>query len=311
MQLEILVRDEGKTAFAVIGVGDAVCLAGFVLPNTVPVKLRRKRAHVRPRPARASGFLDKRIDPDARRGEPKRLAAHLALVRAVPDIGSVREPAEILRHGLGALEREYLAVVGMPRAAAEKIVVDVGRVVRVINMRRGDLGASRKRHGAPVPVRHHVAYLHAAAVADHKVRARPVMVPGRFDRIPRRTAENEFRAASVKLEVFKPVDHDGIAEAAVDAGREQNFRRTDALRLAHCRRNCRAVVVVRHRKAEILRFENDASVRPRRGDGDFTSACRIGTKRRRSVVLAERNRIHRGKCAAGKTRRTQHHQHVL
>ena len=227
----------------------------------------------------------------------------------MPYVGPTHEPAEILRHRLGALEREYLAVVGMPRAAAEKIVVDVGRVVRVINMRRGDLGASRKRHGAPVPVRHHVAYLHAAAVADHKVRARPVMVPGRFDRIPRRTAENEFRAASVKLEVFKPVDHDGIAEAAVDAGREQNFRRTGALRLAQRRRDCRAVVVVRHRKAEILRFENDASVRPRRGDGDFTGACRIGTKRRRSVVLAERDRSGRSRRRREKRRRQYKLQH--
>ena len=176
-------------------------------------------------------------------------------------------------------------------------------------MRRGDLGASRKRHGAPVPVRHHVAYPHAAAVADHEVRARPVMVPGRFDRIPQRTAENEFRAASVKFEVDKSVNHDRVAEAAVDAGREQHFRRADAPRLTHCRRYRRAVVVVRHRKAEILRFENGARVRPRRGDGDFTGACRIGTKRRRSAILAERNRASRSRRRREKRRRQYKLQH--
>ena len=225
------------------------------------------RAPVRSLPVHEPLPLDERICPDARRREPGRLAPHFAFVCALPDVRPRPEPPEILRHRLSMLNWERLAVVRMAFAASYKLEVNVRLVVRVVDVRRRDPSACRKRHDTPVPVRHHVAHLHTPAVFDDEVRSGAVMIPRWFNRISRRTAEYEFRARAVEDEILEPVDDDArLVEASVGSGLEHNLCRADALGLVKRRLNRRTVHLVRPGKAEVLRLYDSPAVHARRRD---------------------------------------------
>ena len=209
VQLEVLVRVERESALAVVGVGDAAGLAHRDGRRVPAVFRGRELALARPAPAEESGRLDRRPDAHPRRGYPFGLAAHVALVGALPDVLAAQEMAEVVRHRLHVLHGEGLAEVGVAVAVAEELEIDEGGVVLgLVDMGGDDLSAGHERHCAPVPVHRQVADAGPAAVPDDEIGAGAVVVPRRLDGQARRAAEDQRGAAAVEGEVGEALDDD-------------------------------------------------------------------------------------------------------